>query len=46
MSSAKLIGFSIDTKGSAYNVTTYKIVFELANSFGQKYIGVQVDSPI
>lgn len=45
-STAKLIGYSINTKGSANNVTRYTMVFEISNTFGLKYIGVVVDSPI
>lgn len=46
MSSAKLIGFNINTQGGANNVIRYSIIFELSNAFGSKYIGVLVDSPI
>lgn len=46
MSSAKMIGYQIDKKGGANNVIRYQLVFELANAFGSKFIGVLVDSPI
>ena len=40
LSSAKLIGFHVDTKGGANNVVRYHLAFELVNAFGSKYIGV------
>ena len=42
----KLVAFNLETKGGAYNVVKYRLVFELGNYLGSKYIGVQVDSPI
>ncbi len=41
-----MIGFDIDAKGGAYNVVRYRIIYELGNYLGNKYIGLTVDSPI
>jgi len=41
----KLIAFKVDSKGGAYNIVRYSIVYELGNYLGSKYIGLLVDSP-
>lgn len=40
MSSAKIIGYDLVKTGGSYNVIKYKLLFELTNPLGTKYIGV------
>ena len=46
MSSANLVAFKKDTQKAAFNSIVYRMVFELANYGGSKFIGVVVDSSI
>lgn len=46
MSSAKIIGYKRDSEGGAYNTIRYRLLYELTNYFGSKYIGVVVETPI
>lgn len=41
-----MIAFKKDTTNAAYNSIKYRLVFELSNYLGSKYIGVLVDSSI